>query len=114
MPHDRLITIDDDDPTPHLTPQSPTEGDVLTIVSGEPEFAAATGGITELDDVPDVNAPSPAVDEVLTWDGSEWVAQAVSATAPTLTTPTITMGSASSGTGNVTPTLPSHQADDIL
>lgn len=33
------------------------------------------GGITELDDVPDVNAPTPADGDVLTWDATpgEWV-----------------------------------------
>ena len=35
-------------------------------------------GITELDDVPDVNAPSPSNGDVLTWDSTpgEWVPQA--------------------------------------
>lgn len=35
-------------------------------------------GITELDDIPDVNAPSPANGDVLTWDSTpgEWVAAA--------------------------------------
>lgn len=37
--------------------------------------------ITELDDVPDVNAPTPSNGDVLTWDSTpgEWVAQAPSA-----------------------------------
>lgn len=36
------------------------------------------GGITELDDIPDVNAPTPANGDVLTWDSTpgEWVPQA--------------------------------------
>lgn len=35
-------------------------------------------GITELDDIPDVNAPTPANGDVLTWDSTpgEWVPQA--------------------------------------
>jgi hypothetical protein len=44
---------------------------------------AAVGGpaITELDDIPDVNAPTPSNGDVLTWDSTpgEWVPQAPSA-----------------------------------
>ncbi len=39
MAHDRLITIDDALSTPSLTPQTPLEGEVLTIVAGLPVFA---------------------------------------------------------------------------
>lgn len=43
--------------------------------------ANITGGsvISELDDIPDVNAPTPAAGDVLTWDDTpgEWVAQAL-------------------------------------
>lgn len=59
-----------------------TEDQVLTVVlvSGNlrARWADATGGttITELDDVPDVNAPTPGDGDVLTWDATpgEWVA----------------------------------------
>ncbi len=59
-------------------------GQVLTVIddSGDivPSWEDATGGtpISELDDIPDVNAPTPANGDVLTWDATpgEWVAAA--------------------------------------
>lgn len=56
-----------------------TNGDVLTVVSGEPAWAAPPAGtVAELDDVGDVNAPTPSDGDVLTWDATpgEWVAAA--------------------------------------
>lgn len=55
-----------------------TEGHVLTVVSGTPAWAAPTGGgggATDLDDLTDVDTTTvaPSTNDVLTFDGSEWV-----------------------------------------
>lgn len=57
-----------------------TDGQVLTVIndSGDlvPSWEDATGSsISELDDIPDVNAPTPSNGDVLTWDSTpgEWV-----------------------------------------
>lgn len=54
------------------------DGEVMTLVSGLPEWAAASAGAAALDDLTDVNAPSPTDQDVLTWDNatSRWIAQA--------------------------------------
>lgn len=54
------------------------EGDVLTVTSGLPSWEAPAAGATELDDLTDVNAPSPSDQDVLTFDvaSGEWIAQA--------------------------------------
>jgi hypothetical protein len=58
-----------------------TNGHVLTADSGEAtgiKWAAAGAGALDLDDLGDVNAPTPTNGDVLTWDSTpgEWVAQA--------------------------------------
>lgn len=52
-------------------------GTSWTVIQGNIVGGAT---ITELDDIPDVNAPTPAAGNVLTWDDTpgEWVAQAPS------------------------------------
>lgn len=52
---------------------------VLHVYDGSAWGAfAAAGGVSDLDDLADVNAPTPADGDVLTWDsgGSAWVSQA--------------------------------------
>ena len=48
------------------------EHKILGVTSGG-------GGASALNDLSDVNVPSPSLDEVLTWTGSSWTAQAVPA-----------------------------------
>ncbi len=47
-------------------------GDGIEIVSG----AATPTFLNDLNDLDDVNAPTPSTNDVLTWSGTEWIAQA--------------------------------------
>lgn len=49
-----------------------SDGKVLTMVSGSPAWAAATGGATALDDLTDVVITSPATGAVLQYTGIAW------------------------------------------
>jgi hypothetical protein len=56
---------------------------------------SATGHTHALDNLSDVNATAPASNEVLTWSGTEWIAQAIPAAAtftPTLISTTTILG----------------------
>jgi hypothetical protein len=50
--------------------------DATTAAAVWVEVSGGGSAITELDDIPDVNAPSPSDGQVLTWDSTpgEWVA----------------------------------------
>lgn len=52
--------------------------DRLKVSNGDGTFNTINGGASTLDDLTDVNAPTPAADDVLTWDdgAGEWVAAA--------------------------------------
>lgn len=65
---------------------TPTDGEVLTWDASVTGWVAeaGSGGVTNLDDVGDVNAPSPSTNEVLTWSGSEWIAGSVTGGAATV------------------------------
>jgi hypothetical protein len=54
------------------------DDDELLVYDGA-AWSPPIAGISELDDVPDVNAPAPSNGDVLTWDSTpgEWVAQAL-------------------------------------
>lgn len=58
----------------------------LKILHDGSGWVSASAAIAELDDIPDVNAPSPSNNDVLTWDSTpgEWVA----APLPTASNPT--------------------------
>ena len=42
------------------------------------DLSAGAGGVSTLDELTDVNVPSPNVGDTLVWDGTEWVSQAPS------------------------------------
>ena len=56
------------------------EGDILQWNNADQKFKPAqlTGNVDSLNDLSDVNVPSPSVAEVLAWDGSQWVSVASS------------------------------------
>ena len=62
-----------------------SDGYVLTADGiGGAAWEELTPGASALDDLSDVNAPAPNADDVLTWDGAEWIAAALSAGASAL------------------------------
>lgn len=68
-----------------LVTTPPADGDALTYDATAMQWvpAAGGGGVTDLDDLGDVNAPAPSDQDVLTWDSGagEWIAQAGGASA---------------------------------
>lgn len=67
-------------------PVSPSEGDLWFNSSNAKTYVyydstwvevGASGGVAELDDIGDVNVPSPSIGEYLQWDGSAWTAGSV-------------------------------------
>ncbi|MCB9973221.1 MAG: tail fiber domain-containing protein [Rhodospirillales bacterium] len=72
------VGIGTNDPASELEVVGTAQADAL-LLDGVTGAAAPTSNIVDvLDDLSDVNAPTPATDEVLTFDGTEWIAQAVS------------------------------------
>ena len=62
-----------------------SDGYVLTADGlGGAAWEELTPGASALDDLADVNAPAPNNDDILTWDGAEWIAAALSVGASAL------------------------------
>jgi len=49
---------------------------------GDGSLGVNTPVINELDDIGDVNVPTPGIDQALIWNGTYWIAQDVSGTSP--------------------------------
>ena len=67
-------------------PISPTEGDLCFNSSNAKTYVyydstwvevGASGGVAELDDIGDVDVPSPSIGDYLQWDGSAWTSGSV-------------------------------------
>ena len=72
-----VLTIDrDTNQLKKIDGSSASVGEVLTITSDGTNNCIEWGpaGASNLDDLNDVDVPMPSMGEVLTWDGSEWVA----------------------------------------
>lgn len=98
----------------------PTDGQVLTFNNTTSQWEAATptsGGATELDDLTDVDLTTvaPVLNDVLTFDGTNWVAEAPTSSVsyPTVQTVTYTTSSIADGV-SVTGTVTIEQGYRIL